>query len=115
MSHQRTLERAVAVEGVGLHTGERAVATLKPAPANSGITFQRADLPGKPTIPARPDYVTDTQFATTVARDGASVKTIEHAMSAFAGLGVDNALVELRGPEMPILDGSAAPFVDLIR
>lgn len=115
LSHQRTLERAVSIDGVGLHTGERVAATLRPAAANSGIAFQRMDLPGKPVIPARPDFVADTQFATTIGRDGASVKTIEHLMSAFSGLGVDNALVEVTGPELPALDGSAGPFVSLIR
>lgn len=115
MSHQRTLERAVSIDGIGLHTGERVAATVRPAAANSGIAFQRVDLPGKPVIPARPDFVADTQFATTLARDGASVKTVEHLMSAFAGLGVDNALVEVSGPEMPALDGSAAPLVALMR
>lgn len=115
MSHQRTLERPVRVEGIGLHTGQPAVMTLKPASANSGIAFRRVDLPGTPVIPARPDFVTDTQFATTLGNDGASVKTVEHLMSAFAGLGLDNVQVDIAGPEVPILDGSAAPFVERIK
>lgn len=88
---------------------------LRPAPANHGVVFRRMDLPGMPTIPARPEYVTDTQYATTIARDGASVKTIEHLLSALAGMGVDNVQVDLTGSEVPILDGSAALFVELVR
>ena len=115
MSHQRTLERPVRCEGIGLHTGEKVSMTLYPAPANRGVVFRRTDLPAAPMIEARPENVVDTQNATTIAKGGASVKTIEHLMSAFAGLGVDNVQVDLFGPEIPILDGSAAPFVDLIR
>jgi UDP-3-O-[3-hydroxymyristoyl] N-acetylglucosamine deacetylase len=115
LSHQRTLERPVRIEGIGLHTGEPAVMTLKPASANSGIAFRRVDLPGAPVIPARPDFVVDTQFATTVGNDGASVRTVEHLMSAFAGLGLDNVQVDISGPEVPILDGSAAPFVERMK
>jgi UDP-3-O-[3-hydroxymyristoyl] N-acetylglucosamine deacetylase len=89
--------------------------TLYPAPANRGVFFRRTDLPGAPTVEARPEHVTDTQYATTLAKGEASVKTIEHLMSALAGLGVDNVQVDLAGPEVPILDGSAAPFVDLVR
>ena len=89
--------------------------TLRPAPANRGVTFRRLDLPGTPVIPARPDYVVDTHYATTVANDGASVKTIEHLMSALAGMGVDNVQIDLTGPEVPIMDGSALPFVELLR
>jgi UDP-3-O-[3-hydroxymyristoyl] N-acetylglucosamine deacetylase len=77
--------------------------------------FRRSDLPGSPLIEARPDRVVGTQFATTITKDGTSVKTIEHLMSALAGIGVDNVLVDLAGPEVPILDGSAAPFVNLLR
>lgn len=115
MSHQRTLERPVYCEGIGLHTGEKGAMTLRPAQANRGVIFRRTDLPGTPIIEARPENVADTQFATTIAKDGASVKTIEHLMSALAGMGVDNVQVDLAGPEVPILDGSAAPFVDLLR
>jgi UDP-3-O-[3-hydroxymyristoyl] N-acetylglucosamine deacetylase len=115
LSHQRTLERPVTVEGIGLHTGERVTVTLKPAPANSGVVFHRVDLPGRPAIPGRPEFVADTQFATTVARDGVSVKTVEHLMSAFAGLGLDNVEVHLSGPEVPILDGSSLPWVKLVQ
>jgi UDP-3-O-[3-hydroxymyristoyl] N-acetylglucosamine deacetylase len=88
---------------------------LRPAAANRGVVFRRMDLPGTPTIPARPEYVVNTHYATSIAKDGASVKTIEHVMSALAGMGVDNVQVELTGPEVPIMDGSALPFVELIR
>lgn len=115
MSHQRTLERPVRCEGVGMHTGEKVSMTLCPAPANRGVIFRRTDLPAAPTIEARPEHVMDTQNATTIAKGGVSVKTIEHLMSALAGMGVDNVQVDLFGPEVPILDGSAAPFVALIR
>lgn len=115
MSHQRTLDRAVQCEGIGLHTGERVGMTLRPAPANRGVTFRRVDLAGTPVIPARPDYVVDTHYATTIAKDGASVKTIEHIMSALVGTGVDNVQIDLTGPEVPIMDGSALPFVELLR
>ncbi|MBI4736557.1 MAG: UDP-3-O-acyl-N-acetylglucosamine deacetylase [candidate division NC10 bacterium] len=115
MSHQRTLERPVRCDGIGLHTGEKVTMTLYPAPANRGVVFRRTDLPSAPTIEARPEHVVDTQYATTIAKNGASVKTIEHLMSALAGMGVDNVQVDLTGPEVPILDGSAAPFVELLR
>ena len=88
---------------------------LLPAPANQGVVFRRADLPGTPGIEARPENVVDTQYATTIAKDGASVRTIEHLMSAFAGVGVDNVQVDLTGPEVPILDGSSVSFVELLR
>lgn len=89
--------------------------TLRPAPANRGVVFRRMDLPESPTIEARPEHVTNTQYATTIAKDGASVKTIEHLMSALAAMGVDNVQVDLWGPEVPILDGSAFPFVELLQ
>jgi len=88
--------------------------TLRPAPANHGVFFRRMDLPEAPTIEARPENVTNTQYATTIAKDGVSVKTVEHLMSALAGMGVDNVQVDLAGSEVPIMDGSAAPFVELL-
>ena len=88
--------------------------TLRPAPANHGVFFRRMDLPEAPTIEARPENVTNTQYATTIAKDGVSVKTVEHLMSALAGIGVDNVQVDLAGSEVPIMDGSAAPFVELL-
>lgn len=115
MSHQKTIRRPVSCGGIGLHTGKAVELTLLPAPPASGITFERADLPGAPTIPARPEHVADVHYATTLARDGVQVKTIEHLMAALSGLGVDNLRVRLTGPEVPILDGSAAPFVALLK
>jgi UDP-3-O-[3-hydroxymyristoyl] N-acetylglucosamine deacetylase len=115
LSHQRTLNRSVVCDGIGLHTGEPVRMTLRPASANRGVVFRRLDLPGTPLIEARPEHVVDAQYATTIAKGGASVKTIEHLMSAFAGMGVDNAQVDLTGPEIPIMDGSALPFVQLLR
>jgi len=115
LSHQRTLERPVRCDGIGLHTGEKVSMTLLPASANRGVVFRRLDLPGTPSIGARPENVMNTQNATTIANDGAAVRTIEHLMSALSGMGVDNVQVDLTGPEVPVLDGSAAPFVGLIR
>jgi UDP-3-O-[3-hydroxymyristoyl] N-acetylglucosamine deacetylase len=114
LSHQRTIERPVQCDGIGLHTGEKVAMTLRPAPANHGVIFRRVDLPEAPTIEARPENVTNTQYATTIAKDGVSVKTVEHLMSALAGMGVDNVQVDLAGSEVPIMDGSAAPFVELL-
>ncbi|MEK7366748.1 MAG: UDP-3-O-acyl-N-acetylglucosamine deacetylase, partial [candidate division NC10 bacterium] len=105
----------MSITGIGLHTGKAVELTLLPAPPGSGITFERADLPGAPTIPARPEHVVDVHYATTLARDGVQVKTIEHLMAALSGLGVDNLRARLTGPEVPILDGSAAPFVALLK
>lgn len=89
--------------------------TLRPAPANTGIAFRRTDLPGGPTIKASPEYIDDVHFATTIARNGVKVKTVEHLMAAFAGMGVDNAMVDISGPEVPVMDGSALPFVALLK
>ena len=111
---QTTLASCVRCSGVGLHSGVPISMTLHPAPADSGITFRRTDLPGTPTIPARWDAVTDSTLCTTLARGAAHVATVEHLLSALAGMAVDNAVVDLDGPEVPIMDGSAAPFVFLI-
>jgi len=115
LSHQRTLDKPVKCEGIGLHTGQHADLVLRPAPAYKGVFFCRTDLPGSPVVPARPEYVADTQYATSLSKDGVSVKTIEHLMSALAGMGVDNVQVDISGPEVPIFDGSALPFVELLR
>ncbi len=98
-----------------MHTGEKVAMTLHPAASNRGVIFRRLDLPGAPAIEARPEHVVNTQNATTIAKDGVSVRTIEHLMSALSGMGVDNVQVDLTGPEVPVMDGSAAPFVDLLR
>jgi UDP-3-O-[3-hydroxymyristoyl] N-acetylglucosamine deacetylase len=105
----------VGCTGIGLHTGEKVKINLRPAPANSGIKFIRTDLKGRPEVEVRFDNVFDTTLATTIGTNGCKVSTIEHLMAAFFGLGIDNAVVELDGPEVPIMDGSAAPFVFLIK
>ena len=115
MGHQRTIQRAVTCEGIGIHTGAEVRMTLRPAPANSGILFCRTDLPGHPTIPATPECIDDVHYATTLARQGVRVRTVEHLMAALAGVGLDNVRVELSGPEVPVMDGSALPFVRLLR
>jgi len=115
LGHQRTVYRTVSCDGIGIHTGAEVCMTLRPAPANTGIVFRRADLPGKPAVEAIPDHIDDVSYATTIARNGVKVRTVEHLMAAFAGMGVDNAAVELTGPEVPVMDGSALPFVRLLR
>lgn len=105
----------VRTTGVGLHTGERVELVICPAAPDRGIRFIRSDLPDRPSVPARMDQVTDTRMSTVVEQGEARVSTVEHLMSALAGLGVDNASIEISGPEVPILDGSSAPFVFLIQ
>lgn len=112
---QRTLAQPAACCGIGLHSGLIANLELRPLPPSSGIVFERVDLPGKPTVVAAVRNVTSTVFATTIESRGVSVGTVEHLLAAFAGLGVDNALVQVDAAEVPILDGSALPFVDLAR
>ena len=115
MINQRTLKNAIRATGVGLHTGEKVYLTLRPAPVNKGIVFIRVDVEPAVEISALTENVSDTTLATTIMRDGCRVSTIEHLMGAFSGLGIDNAYVEVSGPEMPIMDGSAATFVFLIQ
>jgi UDP-3-O-[3-hydroxymyristoyl] N-acetylglucosamine deacetylase len=112
---QRTLAERITMSGVGLHSGKPVQMSLVPAPVDHGVVFVRTDLPGRPELPAKPELVVDTSLATTLGRDGIRVGTVEHLMSALVGMGVDNVRVELDGPEVPILDGSAAPFCFLIR
>ncbi len=111
---QHTILETVAVSGQGLHTGEFVEITLKPAPINHGIVFQRVDLDDKPLVPALVEYVVDTSRSTVIEKNGGRISTIEHLMSALAGLQVDNILIEINGPEVPILDGSAFIFVELL-
>jgi UDP-3-O-[3-hydroxymyristoyl] N-acetylglucosamine deacetylase/3-hydroxyacyl-[acyl-carrier-protein] dehydratase len=111
---QRTLSKEVSLMGKGLHTGIAATITFKPAPANHGYKFCRTDLPGKPIIDAMAENVTDTSRGTTLFQNGASVSTIEHALAALYGLRVDNAIVELNGPEAPIMGGAAWKFTEAI-
>jgi UDP-3-O-[3-hydroxymyristoyl] N-acetylglucosamine deacetylase len=101
--------------GVGLHTGARVELTLRPAAPDNGIVFHRVDLPDPVAIPARAENVGDTRLSSTLKRDGASISTVEHLMSALAGLGIDNLHVDVAGPEVPIMDGSAGPFVFLLQ
>lgn len=112
---QRTLAKEISLTGKGLHTGNNVTITFKPAPANHGYKFCRVDLPGKPVIDALAEHVTDTSRGTTLVHNNASVATIEHVMAAFHGLRVDNALIELNGPEAPIMGGSAWRFVEAIK
>lgn len=112
---QRTLKSTIRATGVGLHSGAKVTLVLKPAPENSGVVFQRVDLPESTPFRVEPSQVNDTRLSTTLVRDGVRVGTIEHLMSAFAALGIDNVQVELNAPEMPIMDGSAAPFIYLLQ
>ena len=115
MITQRTLKNVIRATGVGLHTGEKVYLTLRPAAPNTGIVFRRIDLDPAVDIPARCENVGDTRLSTTLERGNVRISTVEHLMSAFAGLGVDNAYVDLTAPEVPIMDGSAGPFVFLIQ
>ncbi len=112
---QRTLKREVDCTGIGLHCGDKVTIRIRPAPPETGIVFLRTDLKGHPMVKACFSNVLETTLATTVGQNGARVRTIEHLMAAFFGLGIDNAVVEVDGPEIPIMDGSAAPFVFLLR
>lgn len=114
MENQCTLSSDVCLTGVGLHTGKEVVMTLKPANPGFGIRFQRVDLPEKPVVKADVDYVVDTSRGTTIEHNGARVSTIEHLLASLVGMGVDNALIELNGPEVPILDGSGRLFIEAI-
>jgi len=114
MDSQRTLRRQVSCAGIGLHSGNKVTLSLKPAPANSGIRFRRSDLSGL-EIPATVGNLAGIHYATHLSRNEGSVETVEHLLAALVGLGVDNAIVELNYPEVPIMDGSAAPFVYLIQ
>jgi UDP-3-O-[3-hydroxymyristoyl] N-acetylglucosamine deacetylase / 3-hydroxyacyl-[acyl-carrier-protein] dehydratase len=111
---QQTIKDAVVIEGIGLHTGREVRMTLKPAPIDFGFKFQRTDLEGMPIIAADVNKVVSTNRGTTLKNDEAQVSTVEHALSAFIGLGLDNILIEIDGPEVPIMDGSAMPFINAI-
>jgi len=115
MIKQRTLKNVIRATGVGLHTGEKVYLTLRPAPVDTGIVFCRTDLPAPVMVRACPENVGDTRLSTTLDNNGVRISTVEHLMSAFAGLGIDNAFVDLTAPEVPIMDGSAGPFVFLIQ
>ena len=111
---QKTIKKAVSVKGLGLHTGREVNLTFRPAPVNHGYVFKRTDLEGSPEIPADVKFVTDTSRGTTLERNNASVQTIEHVLSSLAGLEIDNAIIEMDGPETPIMDGSARYFVEAL-
>lgn len=113
---QQTIERPAVCAGVGVHSGEKARLVLKPAPAGSGVSFRRTDIKGKSTlIPASAECVSDTQLGTTLTNaDGVSIAVVEHLMAALAGVGIDNLLIEIDGPEVPIMDGSSAVYCELL-
>lgn len=115
MIKQRTLKNVIRATGVGLHTGEKVYLTLRPAPVDTGIVFRRIDCSPPVDVRACPENVTDTRLSTTIESDGVKISTVEHLMSAFAGLGIDNAYIDLTAAEVPIMDGSAGPFVFLIQ
>jgi len=115
MIHQRTLKNVIRATGVGLHTGEKVYLTLRPAAIDTGIVFRRVDLDPVVELRADPNQVGDTRLSTALQEGDVSVSTIEHLMSALAGLGIDNVYVEITSPEVPIMDGSAAPFVFLVQ
>jgi len=112
---QRTLKAAIKTTGVGLHTGARVELNLRPAPADTGIVFNRVDLPHPTAIPALAGNVGDTRLSSTLKDATSSISTVEHLMSALAGVGIDNLFVDVSGPEVPIMDGSAGPFVFLLQ
>jgi UDP-3-O-[3-hydroxymyristoyl] N-acetylglucosamine deacetylase len=113
---QRTLKNSISCTGIGLHTGSKITITLHPADADTGIVFRRTDIPGGgAVIPARWSSVSDTRMNTCIAdTDGVTVRTIEHLMAALAGMAIDNATIDINGPEVPVMDGSAAPFLFLV-
>lgn len=112
---QRTLTTSISCTGIGLHSGDKIKLALRPAPEDTGITFYRTDLPGSPAIKACLENVVNTRLATTLGKDGVIIGTVEHLLSALAGLGLDNVRVDIAGPEVPIMDGSSAPFVHLLK
>ena len=115
MIRQRTLKNVIRATGVGLHTGKKVLLTLRPAPTNTGIIFRRVDLDPAIEIPAQPKFVGDTSLSTTLIKDSVRISTVEHLLSALAGFGIDNIFVDLTADEVPIMDGSAGPFVFLIQ
>lgn len=113
MIGQRTLNHSIRCSGIGLHTGKKIRLVLHPADVDTGITFVRSDLGVE--IPAKSEYVVDTKLCTTLGKGKATISTVEHLLSAISGMGIDNAIIEVDGPEVPVMDGSAAPFVFLIQ
>lgn len=115
MNMQRTVRREISCRSIGLHSGRKVGMTIRPADMNEGIVFVRRDVNGKNLIKAHWDNVSDTTLATTIGNNGTAVSTIEHLMSALCGMGIDNAVIEVDAPEIPIMDGSALPFVNLLK
>src|ERR1051325_7626004 len=115
MLRQRTLKSLVSASGVGLHTGRKVRLTLRPAPIGTGVVFRRVDLAQPVDIPARAELVGEARLASTLVKGETKIHTVEHLMSALGGLGVDNAYVDLDAPELPIMDGSASPYVLLLQ
>jgi UDP-3-O-[3-hydroxymyristoyl] N-acetylglucosamine deacetylase len=115
MVGQRTLRNTLRASGVGLHTGRKVLMTVRPGAPDTGIVFFRSDLPDRPRVAARAEFVGETQLGTTLIDGAARISTVEHLLSAFAGLGIDNAEIELNAAEVPIMDGSAGPFVFLLQ
>lgn len=115
MPYQRTLKHEITFSGIGLHIGKKVNLTLKPVPPNTGIVFRRIDVPHAEPTRAILTNVTDGKLATTVGNNGTGVNTVEHLLAALTGVGIDNVLIELDAPEIPILDGSAGPFVNLLK
>jgi UDP-3-O-[3-hydroxymyristoyl] N-acetylglucosamine deacetylase len=114
MLRQRTLKQSVSTVGIGLHSGKKVSLTMRPAPSNTGIVFHRIDMQPPMLVELHPERVSDTMLCTALVQDGAKVATVEHLLSALAGLGIDNLYVDLDAPEIPIMDGSAAPFLYLL-
>lgn len=115
MIKQRTLKSVIHASGVGVHSGQEVFLTLHPAPVNTGIVFRRMDLPEPVEIPAKFEFISNTDLCTCLEKDGVQIFTVEHLLSAFAGLGIDNVYVDVSFSELPIMDGSAAPFIFLIQ
>ncbi len=115
MVRQRTLKNSIQANGVGLHTGEKVYLTLHPSAPDTGVVFRRIDLEPVVEIPAKAENVGDTMLSTTLIKDGVRVSTVEHLLSALAGMGIDNLIIDVSAPEIPIMDGSAAPFVFLLQ
>jgi len=115
MIKQRTFKNIIRATGIGVHTGQKVYLTLRPAPINTGIIFRRTDLDEPVDIPAKAEFIGDTSLSTCLVRNNVRISTVEHLMSALAGMGIDNAFIDVTAPELPIMDGSAGPFIFLIR
>lgn len=115
MNRQRTLKTVIRATGIGVHSGKKVFLTLRPAPADTGIVFNRVDLEQPVSIPAKAEFIGDTSLCTCLEKEGVKIGTIEHLLSALAGVGIDNAYIDITASEVPIMDGSAGPFIFLIR